>query len=175
MKIKNLLMQMFIISPLTTIMGVCTFCVVMPFLSIGVSIWEEMNVGAVIFMIILMFALAIGISKILLKIKGKAVEVTYWDSNFEYEVRHEYDNQYSLHKTKGGLTTSTKFSVILYAICAPILIVTRFIAIIFAFVSLGRNSRIFSYYGGINYYDAGLKLIPLQKMLHFLFDFVIIL
>ena len=174
MRFKNLLMQLFVISPLTTVMGLCTFMVFFPFLPIGKSAWEDMNGGALIFTLIICFAVAIGISKILLKIKGKSVETTYWESEFKYELRHDYGDNYSLHQTKGGWTTSTKLSVFIYALFSPILVLTRFISIIFAFISLSKKSRFFSWYGPFNYSAANLKAIPLQKLLHFLFDFVIV-
>lgn len=167
-------MQIFIISPLTLIMGVCAFMVFVPFLPIGEATRENLNGGALIFTVVLVAAIAIVISKILLKIKGKAIETTYWEENFEFELRHDYGDNYSWHKTKGGWTTNTKIIVFIYALFSPVLILTRLVAVFFAFVSLNKKSRIFSYYGPINYSAAKLKMIPLQKALHFLFDIVII-
>ena len=174
MRFKNLLMQLFVISPLTTVMGVCTILFFFPFLPIGESIWEDLNGGAGIVMLVILFSIPVTISKILLKIKGKAVETTYWDENFEYELRHDYGNQYSWHQTKGGWTTNTKFGVFIYALFSPILMLTRVAAIFFAFVSLNKKSRFFSWYGPFNYKAAGMKAIPLQKILHFLFDVMIV-
>lgn len=168
MRVKNLLMQLFVISPLTTIMGICVIGVTMP-------LWpdnQDMGLNGLLFSLIF-FAVAVGISKLLLKIKGKTTETTYWDDRFEYELRDE-GSSYALKKTRGGWTTSTKLGVFVYAIFAPVLIITRIVAIVFAFASLKKGSRFFSYYGPINYSEAGLNHVFWQKIMHFLFDVVIL-
>lgn len=74
-------------------------------------------------------------------------------------------------QTKGGWTKVTKGIVFVYLIISPIFIVTQFITVVFAFIGLGKN-KIFSYYGPISF--DGLSNITLQKILHFLFGFVVV-
>lgn len=173
MKIKNLLMQWIVMTPLSLFQTVSGWGIIMCFTAPDFQ--EEMmgmmgGVGIFI-MPLMIVGICFLLSKVLLKIKGKAVEYTYWESNFEYELTHEYDNKYSARKTKGGWTSGTKLIVWVYVVLSPITFFLQLVANIFALISL-FNKRIASWYGGIDYDTLGNP--KLQNILHFLFNFVIL-
>lgn len=162
MKIKNLLMQWFVLTPLTAIQsaGGC-----------GIILFFTDSASSGISMIIIMLIVCFLLSKLILKIKGKEVNDTYWDSDFEYELNHESGNRYSLKQTKGGWTTTTKFTVFLYMLISPITVFLQLIANIFVVVAF-FNKRIASWYGAIDYDTLSHPI--LQRIIHFLFSIVIL-
>ena len=162
MKIKNLLMQWFILTPLTAIQSAAGWGIISFFMDTASS-----GISMIIIMLIVCFLL----SKLILKIKGKQVDSTYWDSDFEYELNHEYGDKYSLKRTKGGWTTTTKFSVFLYMLISPITIFLQLISNVFAVVAFFKK-RIASWYGAIDYDTFSHPI--LQEIIHFLFSIVIL-
>ncbi|MBR7182299.1 MAG: hypothetical protein IKD28_05930 [Clostridia bacterium] len=167
MKIKNFLVQLFIFTPLSLVMSFASIGLIVTWT--GGQLWE-MDLFVALFMIVLCVGACFICSKIILRFKGKEVEETYWDSNFEYEFRHDYGNTYSWHQTRGGWTTHTLLIVWVYMLFSPILFLTQFISLIFAIVSF-FTPRIASWYGAINYQTLAMPF--LQSILHFLFNFVI--
>lgn len=173
MKIKNLLVQWLIMTPLSLIQTVFGIGIIMCFTN--AEFQEEMmgSMGGVgIFIMPLMIiGICFLISKLLLRIKGKAVDYTYWDSNFEYELENDYGDHYTARKTKGGWTTGTKLIVWAYVAMSPVTFFLQLVSNVFALIAF-FNKRIASWYGGINY-DT-LDNPKLQNVLHFLFNFVIL-
>lgn len=167
MKIKNLLMQWFVLTPLTLLQSACGWAIVSWILMIA----NDDPAPGSIFLPFLAFGVGLLISKLILKIKGKEVEYTYYDDEFEYEIKHDYGDKYSIHRTKGGWTSETKFIVWVYTFMSPITILLQIVANIFAVVAFFKN-RIASWYGRINY-DT-LSHPVLQNILHFLLSIVIL-
>lgn len=172
MKIKNLLMQWFILTPLAFVNTICGSMILYTIIMIftGSEGPSSFVTNMIVFSII-GFGAGCLVSKLILKIKGKEVEYTYWDSEFEYEIKHEYGDKYRIDKTKGGWTQGNKAIVWLYMLISPINILLQLIADIFAVVAF-FNKRIASWYGAINYDTFDHPW--LQKIVHFLFNFVIL-
>ena len=119
MKIKNLLMQWFVLTPLTLLQSACGWAIVSWILMIAN---DEPAPGS-IFLPLVAFGFGLLISKLILKIKGKEVEYTYYDDEFEFEIKHDYGDKYSVHKTKGGWTSETKFIVWVYTFISLLLVI----------------------------------------------------
>lgn len=166
MKIKNLLMQWFVLTPLTVIQSLCGLGIISWILLIG----QDNPAPGGIFLPIVAFGVDFLISKLILKIKGKEVDYTYWDSNFEWEVKETWDSV-RLEKTRGGWTSETKFIVWVYTFISPVTILLQIVANIFAVVAFFKN-RIASWYGRIDYDTLSHPI--LQRILHFLFGIVIL-
>lgn len=171
MKIKNLLMQFVIFTPLTLLSTVMSLGVILSFMDPQSDMGEMMGGIGFIVVPLMAFGICFFIAKLMLRIKGKTVEYQYYDNNFEYEVRHEYGDTYSLNKTKGGLTTGTTFIVWFYLLLSPVLFFLQLISNLFAIVALFTD-RVASWYGGIDYDELDFPFV--QKILHFLFNFVIL-
>ena len=166
-------MQWIVMTPLSLIQTV--FGIGMVMFIVNSSFREEMmeSGGGTGLLIVPLISIGICflISKVLLKIKGKAVDYTYWDSNFEYELENDYGNHYTARKTKGGWTTGTKMIVWVYVAMSPAIFFLQLVSNTFALIAF-FNKRIASWYGGINYDTFDNP--KLQNALHFLFNFVIL-
>lgn len=172
MKIKNILMQWIVLTPLTAISSVLAWGLIVMFTGPeGEDLMTSMGGVGFIMVPFLVISICLGISKLLLKIKGNAVEYEYYDSDYEFELRHEYGDKYSVHQTKGGWSVGTKFIVWIYLLMSPIIFFLQLIANVFALVSF-FNKRIASWYGGIDYDSLSFPIV--QNILHFLFNFVIL-
>ena len=99
------------------------------------------------------------------------MEDVYWESNFEFEIYFDVSDNVHLKQTKGGWTTYTTGIVFLHFVMIPINFVLQLIANIFVIISLFCK-HILSYYGALAYDECKLPIV--QKILHFLFNFVII-
>ena len=105
------------------------------------------------------------------KRKGHVVEDVYWESNFEFEIYFDVSDNVHLKQTKGGWTIYTTGIVFLHFVMIPINFVLQLIANIFVIISLFCK-HILSYYGALAYDECKLPIV--QKILHFLFNFVIV-
>lgn len=173
MKIKNVLMQWIVMTPLTLIATIMSLGLIIMFTDESSMANFSDSMGGVGFIVIPLMCIGICfvISKILLRIKGKAVEYTYYENDKEYEITHDHGDYYTVRQTKGGWTTGTKLIVWAYVALSPLLFIMQIISNIFALVSL-FNNRIASWYGAIDYDD--LENPAIQKVLHFLFNFVVL-
>lgn len=171
MKIKNLLMQWFILTPLAFFISGLPISLLLE--ARAAFLGEPTNIlpmNLIIF-IPIMVAIVVLLVKIYLRIKGQTVEGWFFDNNYEYEVRHDYGSKYSLHKTRGGWTLGTKGIVIRYVIISPIVIVLQLLADAFALLTI-LSRHLISWYGVIDY-DM-LDYPTLQKVIHTLFGFVVV-
>ena len=171
-------MQWFIMTPITLVQSVCALAILSLFNILDPELRDEMlnmggGTGIIMFPIIigLMISICLFLAKLLVRIKGKNPEYTYYDKNYEYEIYNDYSDHLAVRKTKGGWTTVTKGFVWFYVIFSPIIFILQLISNFFAFISL-FSKRISSWYGIINYDSFDHPLI--QKVLHFLFNIVIL-
>lgn len=172
LKIKNLFMQFFVFTPLTLIQTFMFWGVIAYILTYDEeNTVNRMNGFNVIFGLIIMVALAFAISKFITKRKGHVVEDVYWESNFEFEIYFDVSDNVHLKQTKGGWTIYTTGIVFLHFVMIPINFVLQLIANIFVIISLFCK-HILSYYGALAYDECKLPIV--QKILHFLFNFVIV-
>lgn len=178
-RIKNLLMQLLIITPLNLTIGIIGVGAYSPILLLifGSSSGDNgansspSEGGSLIFGFLLMLVILFWLSKLVLTIRGKKVSFEYWDDDFKIELVHEYENIYSWRKIKGGWTVGTTFIVFFYMIISPLQLILQPITLLMAIVSLFVK-RIFSYYKTMNL--DGLSLSFLQGILHFFLGFVIL-
>lgn len=179
MKIKNLLMQLFILTPLSLIQSFLGFMIILtPIAAYQQCSSESLEPSDLsglymLFMAwIFLFVLFI-VCKIILRIKGHAVEYEYWDEEFVFSADYDVEKHkiYNVRKEKGGWTTANTPIVFLMVFISPVAFLFQLIALLFAFIGLGNN-RIFSYYGQAPYQYC--KVPILQAILHFLFNFVVI-
>lgn len=163
-KIKNFIMHL-IISPLLIISGIF----MVAFLGMIVSC-ETMSGEVNYFVSLVLFpGIGFGTCYLALKLKGKQVDTTEWVTP-EYEINY---TTRTLKQVKGGWTKTAAPIVTFYFLISPIFIVTQVIALILSFISL-FSKRIFSCYCSLNLNELNLKARPLQKILFFLFDIIII-
>lgn len=171
MKFKNLLMQWFILTPLTLVHSMCGIMLIL--LVLDAETREELmgSMGGVgIFVMpLLIIGICFVVSKVILKVRGKTVEDSYFDDQYEYEIVNDYDDHFSVRQTRGGWTTSTRGIVWLYMIISPATFVFQLVHNLFAFIAL-FTKRIASWYGGINYETFDHPF--LQKVLHLFFGIV---
>jgi len=172
LKIKNLLMQWLILTPLTFLTSMLSIAIALLVISPAGSGADEVDPFALIIGVIIILGILLALCKLLLRIKGRATVYDYWDSEFVYELhKNTYNNNYTPIRVKGGWTSRTKMIVWVYFIMSPTLIFLQLIANIFAFISL-FSKRIASWYGGIDY--GSLSAPVVQNVIHFLFSFVIL-
>lgn len=112
----------------------------------------------------------------LVKVKGLKTEY-----GTQAYVRVKSDDEAAVHRicdegsakvVKGGTTTLLTFSFWLSFLLAPVLFVLQVVATIFAGIGLSPTSRVFSFYGRLNYRDTGLGCT--QHILHYLFGFILV-
>ena len=120
-------------------------------------------------------------------IRKQDVTVTTYNANYKFENRYtnkkksmySSDNYLSLtdkaidrgwRKVRGGDEEHLTVNMILTLLCSPILAFTYFIGLIFSFLSL-LIGPIYSCVGSVDYDEVPLGI--LQRVLHFLFAFVI--
>lgn len=171
MKFKNLLMNWFVLTPLTLIHSACGIMILLIIFDSATrdELMDSMAGIGIFVMPLIVFGICFAISKLILKVRGKTVEDTYFDDTYEYEIVNDYDDHFSVRQTRGGWTTTTRGIVWLYIIISPVTFVFQLVYNFFAFVAL-FTKRIASWYGGINYDSFDHPF--LQRVLHLLFGIV---
>ena len=186
MKTKNVLMQIFVLTPLTllhSVIGMEILLFILSFAGIEIGGWES---GIFVldsygspsenFFVYPLIAIAIfvGISKLIIELKGHETQYSYWDSEFEFE--GEYDE--ASHKiknfkqVKGGWSMATRWGIVLMVmIISPATFLLQLISLIFMIISF-FSKHILSFYGAVPYECC--RLPKMQKIIHFLFGFVIV-
>lgn len=188
-KVRNILMQLFVLLPLTGILLLLWYNIINPIIEVPKGgLWD-------ILVPILWFIALIFISMIVTQLKGHEIAGDYWEKDFRYKrsteygtvydnEEHEYDpdiedwelrdhsTSESWKKTKGGWTTYIRPITILCIIFSPILVFFQVISLLIAIFSNPYKGRLFSWYGDVNWDYCNCKF--LQKLLHFFFGFVIL-
>lgn len=185
MKTKNVCMQLFVLTPLTllhTSIGTTILLFILSRAGLsavssvvgGLESLESLPTGSLIFTAIIIIAIFIAISKAIISLKGHETEYSYWDDVFEFEGDLDESNHKitNIRKVRGGWSRATRWwFVLLVILISPITFILQLISLVFMIISF-FSRHILSFYGAIPYEYC--KYPGLQKVIHFLFGFVVV-
>lgn len=185
MKAKNVCMQLLVLTPLTLLHTSIGMTILLDILSLaGVSLapsvvgslesLESLPTGSLIFTAIITIVIFIAASKAIILLKGHKTQYCYWDDVFEFEGYLDESNHKitEIRKVRGGWTWATRWGfVLLVMILSPVTFLLQVISLVFMIISF-FSRHILSFYGAIPYEYC--KYPKLQKLIHFLFGFVVV-